>query len=133
LRHEFRLPRNKHLVNGWYCPYNLWSQVADGDKTLADEIKHKDWRVADRTADLLCIDREVCRRAFYQEPEERVHEIVQWVLSEPDLLRHGLERMIERWACEHGAGVYSRNRQHSSLEQVEGIVARVILRHHAAA
>jgi hypothetical protein len=96
-------------------------------------IENEDWRVADQAANLLSIDRDVCRRAFYREPEERVHEIVQWVLSEPDVSRHDHERMIERWARERGAGVYGRNRRHGSLEQVEGIVARVILGHHAAA
>jgi len=58
---------------------------------MTDQIKHEDWRVADRAADLLSIDREVCRRAFYQEPEERVREIVQWVLAEQGVARDDLE------------------------------------------
>ncbi len=100
---------------------------------MANEIKNQDWRVADQAAGFLCIDRDVCRRAFYREPEERVREVVRWVLSERSLPGHDPERMIERWAREHDAGVYSRNRRRGSLEQVEGIVVRTVLGRDAAA
>jgi hypothetical protein len=100
---------------------------------MTDEIKHEDWRVADRAADLLSIDREVCRRALYQEPEERVREIVQWVLAEQDVAGDDLEWRIERWAREHGAGVYGQNRQRGDLECLEGIVGRIVFGRDAAA
>jgi hypothetical protein len=93
---------------------------------MTDQIKHEDWRVADRAADLLSIDREVCRRAFYQEPEERVREIVQWVLAEQGVARDDLEWGIERWAREHGAGVYGQNRRCGDLERLEGIMGRIV-------
>ncbi len=96
-------------------------------------IENEGWRVADRAADFLSVDREVCRRAFHREPEERVHEVVRWVLSERDLPGHDPERMIERWAREHGAGVYSRDRRRGGLEQVEGIVARALFGRDVAA
>ena len=64
-------------------------------------------------------------RAFYQEPEERVGDVVRWVLSGRNLPGHDPERIIEGWAREHSAGVYGQNRRRrSSLEHVEGIVAR---------
>lgn len=75
----------------------------------------------------------MCRRAFYREPEERVREVVRWVVSERDLPGHDPEQMIERWAREHGAGVYSRDRRRGSLEQVEGILARAVFGRDAAA
>jgi hypothetical protein len=100
---------------------------------VTDKIKHKDWRVADMAADLLSIDREVCRRAFYQEPEERVLEIVQWVLAEKDLAGDDLEQSIERWAREHGAGVYGQNRRCGDLECLEGIVGRIVFERDTAA
>jgi hypothetical protein len=96
-------------------------------------IENEGWRVADEAADLLEVDREVCRRAFYQEPEERVREVVQWVLSQRRLLGYDTERVIESWACEHGAGVYGEKRWVGSLEHVEGIVIRILLRHDTAA
>ena len=89
-------------------------------------IENEDWEVADRVADFLCVDREVCRRAFYREPEERVREVVRWVLSEQDPPEHDLERTIERWAHEHGAGIYSRDRRRGRLEQVEDILTRAV-------
>jgi hypothetical protein len=89
-------------------------------------IENEYWRVADQAADLLAIDRDVCRRAFYREPEERVSEIVRWVLSESDLPGYDPESTIERWAREHDAGVYGENRQRGSLEHVKGVVARTI-------
>jgi hypothetical protein len=100
---------------------------------VTNKIENEDWGVADQAADFLCADREACRRAFYREPEERVREVVQWVLSERDLPEHDPERMIERWAREHDAGVYGRNRRRSGLEQVEGILARAVFGCDAAA
>jgi hypothetical protein len=100
---------------------------------VTDEIKHKDWRVADRAADLLSIDREVCRRAFYQEPEERVREIAQWILAKQGVAGDTLEWRIERWAREHGAGVYGQNLRRGDLEPLEGIVGRIAFGRDAAA
>ena len=100
---------------------------------MANEIKNEDWRVADQAADSLGIDREVCRRAFYREPEECVHEVVRWVLSGRDLPGHDPERMIEFWAYEHEAGIYSRNRRCGGVEHTEEIVVRSILGRDAAA
>jgi hypothetical protein len=100
---------------------------------VSSAIKNEDWRVADQAADFLAVDREVCRRAFYREPEERVREVIRWVLSEQDVPGHDLELMIERWAREHGAGIYGKDRRRGSLEHVEGIVTRTILGCDAAA
>jgi hypothetical protein len=101
---------------------------------VTNTIQNEGWAVADLAADFLCLDREVCRRAFYREPEERVREVVLWVLSEQeDLPEHLLEWMIERWARESGAGVYSRERRRGGLEQVEGILARAVFGRDAAA
>ena len=65
---------------------------------MTNVIENERWRPADRAADFLSADREVCRRAFHQEHEERVREIVEWVLSEGSLPGNDPERMIERWA-----------------------------------
>ena len=100
---------------------------------MTSVIENEGWRVVDRAADLLSVDRDVCRRAFYQEPEERVRDVIQQVLSERNLPGHDPERMIERWAREHGAGVYGENRRHGSLEHVEDIAARTIFGRDAAA
>jgi hypothetical protein len=54
-------------------------------------------------------------------------------MSERDLPGHDPEQMIERWAREHGRGVYSRDRRRGSLEQVEGILARAVFGRDAAA
>src|SRR5215212_4344940 len=83
---------------------------------MANEIKNQDWKMADQVADFLCIDRDVCRRAFYREPEERVREVVRWVLSKQGLPGHDPEQMIERWAREYEAGAYSYcNRRSGSV------------------
>jgi hypothetical protein len=93
---------------------------------VTSKIENEDGGVADRAADYLCVDREVCRRASYGEPEERVQEVVRWVLSEQDLPEHDSERMIERWARDHGAGIYSRDCRRGGFEQVEDILARAV-------
>ena len=49
---------------------------------MTNTLENERWTVADRAADLLSVDREVCRRAFHREPEERVQEVVRWVLAE---------------------------------------------------
>ena len=100
---------------------------------MTNGIENERWRVADRAADSLSVDREVCRRAFHGEPDERVREVIRWVLSERDLPGRDPERMIERWAREQGAGVYSRNRRHADLERVEGAVDQAVFGHDAAA
>jgi hypothetical protein len=62
---------------------------------VTSRIENERWRVADRAADLLSVDRDVCRRAFHREPEERVREVVRWVLSERNISEHvDPERMI---------------------------------------
>ncbi len=100
---------------------------------MTNVIDNERWRTADRAADFLSVDREVCRRAFHKEHEERVREIVEWVLSEGSLPGNDPERMIERWAREHGAGVYRPDRQRDGLEQVEGIVSRALFGRDTAA
>jgi len=91
------------------------------------------WRLADQAANCLSIDREVCRRAFYQEPEERVHRVIRWVISERNLPGHDFERIIEGWSVKHGAGVYGEDHRHGSLKRIEGIVAQTILGEYDAA
>ena len=44
---------------------------------MTNAIENERWRVADRAADLLSVNREACRRAFHQEPEEHVREDVR--------------------------------------------------------
>ncbi len=100
---------------------------------MANVSKNEDWGVADQVANLLSVDRDVCRKAFYGEPEERVREVVWWVLAEAGLPGHDPEREIENWARARGAGVYGENRQRGSLEHVGAIVARTMPRRDAAA
>ena len=100
---------------------------------MKNVIENERWKVADQAADLLCVDREVCRRAFYREPEERVHEVVRWILSEHELFGHGPEPMIEQWAREHGAGVYCEDHHTEGLEHLEEILFRTILGRETAA
>jgi hypothetical protein len=101
---------------------------------VTNAIENERWGVADQAADFLSIDREACRKAFHREPEERVREVVRWVLAEQGLPGHNdPERMIEGWARERGAGVYGKDRRGASLEHVEGIVVRTVLGRDAAA
>ncbi len=100
---------------------------------MTSMIENERWKVADHAADILSVDREVCRRAFYREPEERVHEIVRWILSEYELSRHDPEQMIERWAREHGAGVYCEDQRAEGLEHLEEILFRITLGRETAA
>ena len=100
---------------------------------MTNAIENEDWGVADRAADFLSVDRDVCRKAFYREPEERVREVVRWALAQAHLPGHDPERMIERWAREHGAGVYNHHRRRGGLEQVGGIAARALFGRGAAA
>ena len=48
---------------------------------MTDVIENEYWRVTDCATDYLSADREVCRRAFHRETEERVREAVRWILS----------------------------------------------------
>ncbi len=100
---------------------------------MANMIENERWRVADHAADFLSVDREVCRRAFHREPEERVREVVRWVLSKRDLPEHDPERMIDRWAREQGAGVYAQSHQTEGLEHLEEVLVRTILGGESAA
>ena len=100
---------------------------------MTNVIDNERWRVADRAADFLSVDREVCRRAFHREPEKRVQEVVRWVLAERNLSEHDLERMIERWAREQGAGVYDQNHSTGGLEHLEEVLVRSIFGREPAA
>jgi hypothetical protein len=84
-----------------------------------DYFTNEEWQLADKAAAFLRVDRDVCRRAFHREPAHRVREVVQWVLSVRDL--RDPESMIEGWARDHGAGVFSDQRRGGDLERVDGI------------
>lgn len=99
---------------------------------MTNAIENEAWRLADQAADFLAIDRDVCRRALYREPEERVREVIRWVAAERGLPGHDPERMIEGWARKHGAGIYGENRRDASLEHVETVIARIVLGGEAA-
>ena len=86
-----------------------------------DYFTNEEWQLADKAAAFLRVDRDVCRRAFHREPAHRVREVVQWVLSVRDLPDHDPESMIEGWARDHGAGVFSDQRRGGDLERVDGI------------
>jgi hypothetical protein len=83
-------------------------------------IENERWRIADRAADLLSVDREVC-------------EVVRWVLSERDLPEHDPERMIEHWAREQGAGVYGQSYRAGGFEHLEEVLVRTIFGREPAA
>ncbi len=93
---------------------------------MVSASKNEDWGVADWAANFLSIDRDVCRRAFYEEPEERVREVVLWGLAQAHLSGHDPERAIESWARERGAGVYGEDRRRGDLERIGGILARTV-------
>ena len=104
---------------------------------MTNAIENERWRVADQAATLLSVDREVCRRAFYKEPEERVQEVVRWIISERDLPEQDPEGMIEQWACEQGAGIYGQSYHRTGglehLEHLEEVLVRTISRCETAA
>jgi hypothetical protein len=91
-----------------------------------DYFTNEDWRLADKAAAFLRVDRDVCRRAFHREPAHRIREVVRWVLSEQNLPGHDPERMIEGWAREHRAGLYGDWRRGGDLERVDEIAVRAI-------
>ena len=64
------------------------------------------WRIADQTAAFLQVDRDVCRRAFYEEPLGLVSEVVEAVRSWEDEPGYDPEELIENWARDEGAGLY---------------------------
>jgi hypothetical protein len=99
---------------------------------VTNVIENEGWEVADRAADLLSIDRDVCRRAFHREPEECVREILRWVLAQRDVPGYDPERMIEGWAREHGSGLFGEDYRHASLEHVGDVVVRALLERAAA-
>jgi hypothetical protein len=84
--------------------------MAKGDllRTYGDER----WRIADQTAAFLQVDRDVCRRAFYEEPLGLVSEVVEAVRSWEDDPDYDPENLIESWARNEGAGVYDEERRH---------------------
>jgi len=102
---------------------------------VTNAIENERWRVADQAAALLSVDREVCRRAFYNEPEERVQKVIRWVISERDLApEQDPEGMIELWACEQGAGVCGQScHRTGGLEHLEEVLVRAIFRRETAA
>ncbi len=100
---------------------------------MTNTIENERWRIADQAADFLSIDREVCRRAFHREPEERVREVVRWVLAEQGLPGHEAEGMIEGWARERGAGIYGQSHRTGGLEHLEEVLVRTIFRRETAA
>ena len=106
------------VVNYVRCPYN-WL-------VFEDYYTSKEWQLADKAAAFLRVDRDVCRRAFHREPAHRVRGVVRWVLSERNLHGHDPESMIEGWARDHGAGVYSYQRRGGDLERVDGIAMGVM-------
>ena len=89
-------------------------------------ITNQEWRLADKAAAFLQVDRDVCRRAFHREPAHRVREVVQWVLSERNHPDYDPESMIEGWARDHRAGVFSDQRRGGDLERVDGIAMGVM-------
>ena len=93
---------------------------------LEEYFTSEEWRLADKAAAFLQVDRDVCRRAFHREPAHRVREVVRWVLSERNLTGHDPEDMIEGWAREHRAGVYGDRRRGGDLERVDGIAMGVM-------
>ncbi len=101
------------VVNNVRRPYN-WL-------VFEDYVTNEEWRLADKAAAFLRVDRDVCRRAFHREPAHRIREVVRWVLSERNLPDYDPESMIEGWAREHSAGVYGDRRRGGDLERVDGI------------
>jgi uncharacterized protein with beta-barrel porin domain len=91
---------------------------------VTNAIENERWRVADRAADSLSVDREACRRAFHQEPEERVREAVRARLRADDR-RLGPRAQRRR--------LWQNGRREGGLEHVEGIVARSVWGRYAAA
>lgn len=112
-------------MNSALWTYN-WCVPKQGDT-------NEDWYLADKVAAFLKIDREVCRRAFYREPEHRVRAVVRWVLSHRNLPEHDRERMIEGWARRHRAGLYGELRRVGDLERGGEIAVRAMLGHDAVA
>ena len=100
---------------------------------MTNVIENERWRVADQAAKLLSVDRDVCRRAFHKEPEERIYEVVLWILAERNLSEQDRELVIERWARKQGAGVYAQNRRQGDLEHLEEAIVRTIFGRDTAA
>jgi hypothetical protein len=91
-----------------------------------DVFDNEDWRLADRAAAFLDVDRDVCRRAFHREPAHRVRSVVRRVLSERHLPGYDPEQAIEEWARERCAGVYGPRRRSGELERCGGSVKRAV-------
>jgi hypothetical protein len=85
-----------------------------GDVVGAFAFDNDRWRIADQTAAFLSVDRDVCRRAFYEEPLSLVSEVVGWIRSWEDEPGYDPERMIEGWARDVGAGVFDEDRRYKS-------------------
>jgi hypothetical protein len=90
---------------------------------MTSAIENERWRVADEVANFLSVDRDACRRAFYGEPEERIYEVIRWVVAERDLPKHDPEQMIERWARTIGTAAWSKWRE-SWSEPCSGAMQR---------
>ena len=94
---------------------------------------NEDWHLADKVAAFLKKGREVCRRAFYGEPEHRVRAVVRWVLSHRNLFDHDRERLIEGWARRRRAGLYGELRRGGDLEHGAEIAKRAVFGRDAVA
>lgn len=75
-------------------------------------FENERWKIADRTAAFLSVDRDACRRAFYAEPLSLISEVVECVRSWENDPDYDPERMIEDWARDVGAGVFDEGRRH---------------------
>ena len=89
----------------------------------------EDWRLPDLTAAYLCVDRDVCRRAFFDETVEAVSEAVRYVLAGKGAPDYDPERALTEWARGRGAGVFGekRHRTHGQLRHVGAVAEGVLL------
>ena len=122
---QLRIVGKLPIVNSVPCLYNRYMHKQGNI--------NREWHLADKAAAFLQVDRDVCRRAFYREPEHRIREVVRWVLSHRNLAEHDREHMIEGWARRHHAGLYGELRQGGDLEHGGEIAARAALGHDAVA
>jgi hypothetical protein len=99
------------------CPYNR--RVPEQGNT------NEDWRLADKVAAFLRVDRDVRRRAFYREPEHRVRGVVRWVLRHRGLADHNRERMIEGWVRRSRPALRGESRRSGDLEHDGELAVRV--------
>ena len=89
----------------------------------------EEWRLPDLTAAYLCVDRDVCRRAFFREPVEAVSEAVRLVLAGKGAPDYDPEGAITQWARGRGAGVFGgeRGRGGEGLRHVGAVADGLLL------